>query len=104
MFPSVQAKHLCYGPVVQLVRTLACHARGQGFESPSGRQYADLAHLVERNLAKVEVAGSSPVIRSKKKKTPLAVFFLFVTMTLDENPYASAMLTSDLHTQTSILH
>ena len=28
---------LFYGPVVQLVRTLACHARGQGFESPSGR-------------------------------------------------------------------
>ena len=27
---------------------------------------ADLAHLVERNLAKVEVAGSIPVIRSKK--------------------------------------
>ena len=79
------------GLVVQLVRTLACHARGPGFESPSGRQfasvaqlveqgtenprvvgsiptggtiYADLAHLVERNLAKVEVAGSSPVIRS----------------------------------------
>ena len=25
--------------------------------------YADLAHLVERNLAKVEVAGPSPVIR-----------------------------------------
>ena len=76
-----------YGLVVQLVRTLACHARGPGFESPSGRQfasvaqlveqgtenprvvgsiptggtiYADLAHLVERDLAKVEVAGSSP--------------------------------------------
>ena len=82
-----------------MVRTLACHARGQGFESPSGRQkvkqpllyasvaqlveqrtenprvvgsiptggtiYADLAHLVERDLAKVEVEGSSPVIRSK---------------------------------------
>ena len=29
--------------------------------------YADLAHLVERNLAKVEVAGSSPVIRSRKR-------------------------------------
>ena len=83
---------LYYGLVVQLVRTLACHARGQGFESLSGRQNAsvaqlveqgtenprvvgsiptggtinaDLAHLVERNLAKVEVAGSSPVIRSK---------------------------------------
>ena len=27
---------------------------------------ADLAHLVERDLAKVEVAGSSPVIRSKE--------------------------------------
>ena len=29
-------------------------------------KHADLAHLVERDLAKVEVAGSSPVIRSKK--------------------------------------
>ena len=28
---------------------------------------ADLAHLVERDLAKVEVAGSIPVIRSRKK-------------------------------------
>ena len=28
---------------------------------------ADLAHLVERDLAKVEVAGSSPVIRSTKE-------------------------------------
>ena len=33
--PIVPTMH---GPVVQLVRTLACHARGQGFESPSGRQ------------------------------------------------------------------
>ena len=32
--------------------------------------YADLAHLVERHLAKVEVAGSSPVIRSNKKDHP----------------------------------
>ena len=101
-----------FGPVVQLVRTLACHARGRGFESLPGRQYAsvaqsveqgtenprvdgsipsggtkeyvessvsecldkvylasyssnaDLAHLVERHLAKVEVASSSLVIRS----------------------------------------
>ena len=29
--------------------------------------WADLAHLVERDLAKVEVAGSSPVIRSTKR-------------------------------------
>ncbi len=94
-----------YGLVAQLVRALACHARGRGFEPLPGRQYffsrslptyasvaqlveqgtenprvvgsiptggtnislippADLAHLVERDLAKVEVAGSSPVIRS----------------------------------------
>ena len=94
------------GLVVQLVRTLACHARGRGFESHPGRHMrhllasvaqlveqgtenprvvgsiptggtikentpfslvdADLAHLVERDLAKVEVAGSSPVIRSNR--------------------------------------
>ena len=39
--------------------------------------YADLAHLVERNLAKVEVAGSSPVIRSKQKTEGRTMFFLF---------------------------
>ena len=32
---------------------------------PTGGTTADLAHLVERDLAKVEVAGSSPVIRSR---------------------------------------
>ena len=81
--------------VAQLVRALACHARGRGFEPHPSRHsqyasvaqlveqgtenpcvvgsiptggtiYADLAHLVERHLAKVEVAGSSPVIRSRK--------------------------------------
>ena len=31
---------------------------------PNREGFADLAHLVERDLAKVEVAGSSPVIRS----------------------------------------
>ena len=31
---------------------------------PEAPHSADLAHLVERHLAKVEVAGSSPVIRS----------------------------------------
>ena len=39
--------------------------------------YADLAHLVERHLAKVEVAGSSPVIRSKKyRRNCLRYFFI----------------------------
>ena len=31
---------------------------------PGALKYADVAHLVERNLAKVEVASSSLVIRS----------------------------------------
>ena len=94
---------LC-GPVVQLVRTLACHARGRQFEPDPGRHYASVAqsveqgtenprvigsipiggtiscvffaknthpaavaHLVERHLAKVEVASSSLVGRSKKQ-------------------------------------
>ena len=34
--------------------------------------HADVAQLVERNLAKVEVAGSSPVIRSDVKKGKVA--------------------------------
>ena len=92
---STRLKRVIYrfGLVAQLVRALACHARGRGFEPhPSRHRYAsvaqlveqgtenprvvgsiptggtnsaDLAHLVERHLAKVEVAGSSPVIRSK---------------------------------------
>ena len=33
---------------------------------PIGGQDAGVAHLVERHLAKVEVAGSSPVTRSKQ--------------------------------------
>ena len=57
-----------YGPVVQLVRTLACHARGQGFESPSGRQffsrlptdYALIAQLVEQGTENPRVVGSIP--------------------------------------------
>ena len=74
-----------------MVRALACHARGRGFEPHAGRHYAsvaqsveqrtenprvvgsiptgsttfaDLAHLVERHLAMVEVASSSLVVRS----------------------------------------
>ena len=31
------------GPVVQLVRTPACHAGGRGFEPHPGRQYAGVA-------------------------------------------------------------
>ena len=90
-----------------MVRTLACHARGQGFEPPYRRQfasvaqlveqgtenprvvgsiptggtikYADLAHLVERHLAKVEVASSSLVSRSIRKKRRMTLFSSMAT-------------------------
>ena len=39
--------------------------------------YADLAHLVERNLAKVEVAGSSPVIRLRRYRRCRLFYFVF---------------------------
>ena len=39
--------------------------------------YADLAHLVERNLAKVEVAGPSPVIRLETETEKSRLFFAF---------------------------
>ena len=63
---------LCYnikavfrnGPVVQLVRTLACHARGRRFEPDPGRHFADVAQVAERVLGKDEVTGSNPVISS----------------------------------------
>ena len=38
---------------------------------------ADLAHLVERDLAKVEVAGPSPVIRSIEKACASRRLFLW---------------------------
>ena len=66
-----------YASVAQLVE--------QGTENPcvvgsiptGGTISADLAHLVERHLAKVEVAGSSPVIRSKKRKRTPKVSSIF---------------------------
>ena len=53
---------------------------------PSGAQYASVAHLVERHLAKVEVAGSSPVTRSKKKDTLLSVSFFDLFVRTDRCP------------------
>ena len=42
-------------------------------------KYADLAHLVERHLAKVEVASSSLVIRSRKFVVEIFTAFLLFT-------------------------
>ena len=43
---------------------------------------AGVAHLVERDLAKVEVASSSLVARSKKKDTPTGVFLFGAALLL----------------------
>ena len=53
--------HHTNGPVVQLVRTLACHARGRGFEPHSGRQMcASVAQSVEQGTENPRVVGSIP--------------------------------------------
>ena len=55
-----------HGPVVQLVRTLACHARGHEFESRPGRPdrimgwFASVAQLVEQGIENSRVVGSIP--------------------------------------------
>ena len=50
-------------------RARPCQGRGRGFESRFSLEvllkYAKIAQLVEHDLAKVGVAGSSPVFRSK---------------------------------------
>ncbi len=56
--------------------------RGKTLDKPLGVCYynkalADVAHLVERHLAKVEVASSSLVIRSIKDTVFDRVFFIF---------------------------
>ena len=55
--------------VAQLVEQRTENPRVVGSIPTGGTIYADLAHLVERHLAKVEVAGSSPVIRSKEPRS-----------------------------------
>ena len=63
-----------YASVAQLVEQRTENPRVVGSIPTGGttgiydtRKNADVAHLVERHLAKVEVAGSSPVIRSTRK-------------------------------------
>ena len=49
-----------YGPVVQLVRTLACHARGRRFDPVPDRQFAPVAQSVEQGTENPCVDGSIP--------------------------------------------
>ena len=58
-----------FASVAQLVEQGTENPRVVGSIPIGGTTNADLAHLVERDLAKVEVAGSSPVIRSKINRT-----------------------------------
>ena len=52
---------ISYGLVVQMVRTLACHARGRGFESLPGRHFfASVAQSVEQGTENPRVGGSIP--------------------------------------------
>ena len=51
--------------------------------------YADMAQLVEHNLAKVGVAGSSPVVRSKYNSPTTTVAGLFRTHCRGSNPRGS---------------
>ena len=114
------------GLVAQLVRALACHARGRGFEPHPSRHFpyasvaqlveqgtenprvvgsiptggtisADLAHLVERHLAKVEVAGSSPVIRSKQNPLSQEGGFLFVLFTIQYSSFIIHLFKADFN-------
>ena len=74
------------GLVAQLVRALACHARGRGFEPLPGRHfylkvvyffiYAYLAQLAEQGTENPCVRGSIPRIGTKKDLQNIASLFL----------------------------
>ena len=63
------ATTMFYGLVVQLVRTLACHARGRRFEPVPGRHFfiyeqfifGSIAQLVEQGTENPRVSGSIPL-------------------------------------------
>ena len=63
------------GPVVQLVRTLACHARGRRFEPVPGRHFFEktnnifgsIAQLVEQGTENPRVSGSIPLRATNEK-------------------------------------
>ena len=70
---------------IQPVGSITGAVQGLTFSSYSGINYADahatVAQLVEYDLAKVGVAGSSPVCRSQKKLETLDFKgFLFLTI------------------------
>ena len=75
--PVVPTK-VIHGPVVQLVRTPACHAGGRGFKSlPSRHLFAAIAQSVERILGKDEVGSSNLPNSSIAKPTARWLLWAF---------------------------
>ena len=68
---------IAYASVAQLVEQGTENPRVIGSIPIGGTNFADVAHLVERHLAKVEVASSSLVIRSRKKDFTFVKSFFF---------------------------
>ena len=65
------------GPVVQLVRTLACHARGRRFDPVPSRHFAAMAQSVEHILGKDEVTSSILVSSSTKNPGTILGSWIF---------------------------
>ena len=62
--------------------------------------FAKIAQLVERNLAKVEVAGSSPVFRSKKRSLfKLLFFYLALVVELVDTQDLKSCIRKDVRVQ-----
>ncbi len=68
-----------FAQIAQLVEQGTENPRVGGSIPPGGTIPAALAHLVERHLAKVEVASSSLVIRSRKFVVEIFTAFLLFT-------------------------
>ena len=66
-----------YGLVVQLVRTLACHARGRRFDPDPGRQFASVAQSVEQGTENPRVGSSTLSPGTMKSRSHHAAFFIF---------------------------
>ena len=87
MFPPTVSNMVRNGPVAQLVRALACHARGRRFETVPGRHFspksgsagfhifASVAQLVEQRSPKPRAEGSSPSAPAMKKALAFASAF-----------------------------
>ena len=76
--------------LLKTIRWIVLTAVALPQQSDSARRhqiYAAVAHLVERHLAKVEVASSSLVSRSKSKDTDVIRCFSFIRSTLASSTF-----------------